>query len=77
MSDKNCSYTFEGENLTALWTAFQQQGKASCPQTGAAISFETMASSKETEPAVQISCAHCGMETRFEPGEHEGFGWAE
>lgn len=74
---KNCNYDFSGENLTALWTEFQKQGAATCPQTGAAIKFENKADSETSEPAVKLHCEGCGREASFEPGKHESFGWAE
>ena len=80
-ADTNCDFEFTDDNLTALWLEFQQQQSehADCPVTGAAINLtlENDPAQGQGEPVVQVKCSKCGRETEFEPGEHEGFGWAE
>ena len=73
---KNCDYDLQGENLTALWTEFQKEGAATCPQTGAAINLENEGDT-DTEPTIKVSCEGCGRTAEFKPGQHESFGWAE
>ena len=74
---KNCDYSLSGENLTALWTEFQKEGGATCPETGAAIELINESDGETTEPTIKVNCKGCGRSTDFKPGQHESFGWAE
>lgn len=72
-----CDYKFDNENLQALWTEFQRKQKATCPETGAAVSLDLVEGGTGGEPTVKVTCEKCGRNTEFKPGPLEGFAWAE
>lgn len=74
-----CDYEFTDDNLLAVWLEFQKEESATCPVTGAKIdlSLENDPAQGAGEPVVEVKCSKCGREADFEPGPHEGFGWAE
>ncbi len=59
MTETTCSYDFSSEHLQALWLQFQQDGGASCPETGAAISLELVSESDAAQP--NGAGAVCGL----------------
>ena len=71
-SSAPCDFTFGDEQLQALWLEFQQNGAATCPETGAAIHAELLEAGAVTEPQLRLRCERCTREAEFQPSTLTG-----